>query len=274
MQWLAELDRADIPYKLVRGDTSAFEEIERAQVDEVLMSEVTSSACRYSKSEVENIIKSHTFGYHRIDLPYGLRTGGDDRSATADCILPSDMSGMKVLDVGCAYGALCFEAEQRGAASVTGFDVNGDRLAGARVLADILGSTAEFVQRDIVQQPISRSYDLILLLNVVHHLGDPIAVLRNLAAHTSRLIVEFPTLEDPHFLNTIPSRRLASDLNDLPLIGVSSQRMNQTFVFTKPAFERLLSDHVDLASSIRFRSSPIPGRLIAFVEPNSGPLRS
>jgi predicted methyltransferase len=44
--------------------------------------------------------------------------GGTDRSATRDLIFPKSLAVKTALDVGCALGYFCFEAEARGAARV------------------------------------------------------------------------------------------------------------------------------------------------------------
>ncbi len=61
------------------------------------------------------------YWYHTVDLGDGLVTPGvhDYRSSVADFHFRSDMSGMRVLDVGSATGFFAFEFEQRGAEVVS-----------------------------------------------------------------------------------------------------------------------------------------------------------
>jgi tRNA (mo5U34)-methyltransferase len=64
---------------------------------------------------------SKYYWYHTIDLGNGLLTPGDYdyRSALPYYHFPSDMRGMKVLDVGSATGFFAFEFEKRGATVVS-----------------------------------------------------------------------------------------------------------------------------------------------------------
>ena len=75
--------------------------------------------------------------------------------------------------------------------------------------------------------------------------------------------MEYPTLTDPKFGRTI-DRADVSSLNELPLMGVSTRRVDQTFVFTDTAIERLLRDHAEPFAEITFVPSPNPSRSIAF----------
>ena len=74
-----------------------------------------SSADRWSEEDIRKLIAREDFRYQKIELPYGMSTGGKDRSATAKAIFPDDLTGKTVLDVGCRYGYFCFEALKRGA---------------------------------------------------------------------------------------------------------------------------------------------------------------
>ena len=60
--------------------------------------------------------------------------------------------------------------------------------------------------------------DVVLMLNVIHHLKNPAYALRCAARLCQRvLIIEFPTLTDPKFNATVAT--LPPELNRLPLIG-------------------------------------------------------
>lgn len=261
--YLRELDRAGIPWTLVESTPQGLIAAEATSIDRILDAEVTATATKYTLAEIEGMLGEADFEYQRVPLPYGLSTPGDDRSKTANLVLPSDLHGFSVLDVGSAYGALCFEAEQRGASEVLGVDVNRKRLAGAELIKEILNSNVIFEERDLLEHPLDRDFDYILLLNVIHHLNEPIAMIRALARRTRRtLTIEYPNFDDPRYPSRIPSD-MKSALNREPLMGVSSRDVDQTFLFTDAAIDRILRDHDSLVNRISFRPSMIPGRRVA-----------
>ena len=172
--------------------------------------------------------------------------------------------------MGSALGYFCFEAEARGATRVLGIERNEERFRQACLLKQIIGSRVEFLQRDILQHPLDEKFDYVCLLNVLHHLDEPIRAIHLLAAIARELLViEFPTFEDPKFRKTTRIR-FPKRYNRLPLIGVSSKRATskkanggQTFVFTPDAITRILQDHRSLFSQVKIIDSPVSGRKIA-----------
>src|SRR5205085_10454300 len=135
--------------------------------------------------------------------------------------------------------------EARGASSVVGVELNGERFRQACLLKDIIGSGVEFLQRDILKEPLDEQFDYVCLLNVLHHLDEPIRAVHQLATITRELlIIEFPTFEDSKFRKTT-GIRFPKRYNRLPLIGVSSKKATskkpdggQTFVFSPGAITR------------------------------------
>jgi SAM-dependent methyltransferase len=224
----------------------------------------------YSKQQIEKILREENFAYHRVNLPFGLHTRGRDRSQTRDLIFPESLTGKSFLDVGSALGYFCFEAEARGAARVVGVELDRERFRQARLLKDIIGSRVEFLQRDISKEPLEEQFDYVCLLNVIHHLDEPIRAIHQLAAITRELlIIEFPTFEDSKFRKTTRIR-FPKRYNRLPLIGVSSKKATakkagggQTFVFSPEAITRILQDHRPLFGDVKIIDSPVAGRKIA-----------
>jgi len=227
----------------------------------------------YAKEEIERILRDEHFRYHRVNLPYGLHTPGRDRSSTRDLIFPPSLAGKSVVDIGCALGYFCFEAEARGATRVLGVELNEERFRQASLLKGIIGSDVEFIKRDILEEPLIERFDYVCLLNVIHHLDEPIHAIHQLASITQeRLIIEFPTLQDPKFRKTARIR-FPKHYDRMPLIGVSSKKGTskkpdggQTFLFTPTAMMRILQDHRSLFSSVKVVDSPVPGRKIALCQ--------
>lgn len=278
--WCQELRNHHIPYLLIDSSNTSFMVIEdEERLPDILNDDkpiggshelrpesVDDEATTYSREQIAQLLRERRFGYHRIELPYGMHTRGQDRSETRDLVLPESLIGKSVLDVGCALGYFCFEAEARGAQRVVGVDVREERLRNALLLKDIKQSEVEFLHRDVVLDPLDEVFDHVLLLNVVHHLHEPVRVIRQVASITGeRLVIEFPTLADPKFQASLDAE-LPPGYAAFPIIGVSSMGPNvgQTFVFSPAGMERILMDHDALFDRVEFADSPMPGRAIAF----------
>jgi len=267
-KWCVALEERGIPYVLVDANDDLYQVIEDKRT---LGSPEYALESKYTREQITELLSTHRFLYHRVNLPYGLHTRGRNRNSTRDLIFPQSLSGKSVLDVGCGLGYFCFEAENRGAKRVVGVELNEERLQQAMLLKDIQGSEVLLCKRDILITPIVDHFDYVLLLNVIHHLREPIRVMKELASVAQEcLVLEFPTLADPKFRRTL--HRSPSVKNDrLPLIGVSSiPAAGQTFVFTPAAIERILMDHDHLFERIDFLPSPMAGRMIAICRKPGG----
>lgn len=221
----------------------------------------------WNEDRVRSFLAENEFSYQNVDLPYGLRTGGHDRRATAAAILPGDLTGKSVLDVGCMYGYFCFEAESRGAERIVGVDIDPENVAKCRQLAEIKGSGCEFRQLDIERDSLDRSFDYVLCLNVLHHLRNPLSVLDRLVSMTDeRLVLEVASFSrKDRRKNRVPSL-LGALLNRLPIIYLGGARPNaatQTFFFTPKALRVLLSGHRATFGKVEFHRQGHKGRYLA-----------
>ena len=124
----------------------------------------------------------HRRWYQRFEFEDGTTTPGKDRGFVFDKLLESDYTDCTVLDVGCAEGLLCFEAESRGARKVLGIDILPARLKVARELADERDSSVVFDRKRIGD--VRMVHDYVYCLNVLHHTIDPIVSLRQLVERT------------------------------------------------------------------------------------------
>ncbi len=204
---------------------------------------------KWTEKEVQILLESEELSYQRIELPYGLSTGGKDRSWTTERIFPEDMSGKSVLDIGTKYGYFCFEALKRGAKRVVGIDVNPEDIRKAKMLADCLGVEVEFLTLDIEREELTEKFDFVLCLNVLHHLKNPIGLLEKLIDLTEeRLILEIASLYRHHHKKLGLSRIQRHFLKRTPAIvvdrnGISGSDNTQKFFMNIPAVENLLLHH-------------------------------
>lgn len=124
-----------------------------------------------------------------------------------DAVLPERMDGMTVLDVGAMEGAFCFEALNRGASYCMALDILPEPLALLREVRTQQRQPIGTAVCDVNKQPIprlndlyvERSYDLALLLNILHRVNNPRYVLRNVlsVAHSAVIETTFDIGDEP-----------------------------------------------------------------------------
>lgn len=196
---------------------------------------------------------------YQVDYREGA--SGSMRSATIGRILQMPLADKRLLDVGCAEGAASLSAARMGA-QVTGLEPRATRLRKARAIAEATGSSLELHRMSLNRfDSPANSFDVVLALNVIHHVFDPFAFLDR-AAHltSSHLVLEYPGVNDPKFRRTVEEPSPASSL---PFIGVSKPSEDQTYVFSPASFERYLIDYLGVFRHHEIIPSPIPERWIS-----------
>jgi tRNA (mo5U34)-methyltransferase len=158
--------------------------------------------------------------FHNLHLPGGVQTvpdhflGGDFPSFKWQQVrdaVPQDLTGWRVLDVGCNAGFYTFELARRGA-SVTAIDLDAHYLAQARWAARqfALQDRVEFRQQQVYELArSSESYDLVWFMGVFYHLRYPLLALDILAQRTRRMMM-FQTL-------SLPGEQVYPDTVDHPI---------------------------------------------------------
>jgi SAM-dependent methyltransferase len=221
---------------------------------------------RWTREQVEAFLARERPRYQRIELPYGLVTEGQDRRTTADLILPERMDGVSFLDVGCFLGFFEHEALRRGATRAVGIDIDPDRLRQARGIADCLGLPVEFHRLDLERDPLPGRFDIVMCLNVLHHVYDPIAALdRLLAATQERLILELAgprsALTQKLLWRRNPVRRaLHALVARQPFIFVGQGDTNRAYGFhylSPGALENVLFHHRGDVARVDVQESPV-----------------
>jgi len=203
-------------------------------------------------AEVDAVIALPGAEYQEVLLPHGRRTGKrvfshlrSDRNATFTQFANVDFRDRSVLDIGSALGDMLFRAERRGARRLMGIELMEKRFEASRAIKSLLGSGAELVNSDFLEARFDEPFDDVLILNVIHHVSDIRGFLRKAAGLArDRLIIEFPTPGDKKFrsLGQVPWWLPKAVLARLPILGVSHSDQDQTFVVTRPALERILSE--------------------------------
>jgi 2-polyprenyl-3-methyl-5-hydroxy-6-metoxy-1,4-benzoquinol methylase len=88
----------------------------------------------------------------------------------------TDIAGKDVLDVGCGYTGLLIVMKEAGARSLTGIEVDHQRLDWGRKRLASLGYEAKILEFDVCRPDAPAtlgSYDIILAQDVIEHVPDP-----------------------------------------------------------------------------------------------------
>lgn len=168
--------------------------------------------------------------YQTIELSGKRVRGGYSKSwITWSKILETGISfaNKTVADIGCFLGYFCFKSKLSGAKEVVGFDKNIPALNGAKKIAEHTSASIEFKQKNIGKEKVERKFDVILALNMLHHVrkdygGDAYSfAINNIFESCSEVI--FEVNEDE--LSTIHD---LSKQNDFSLINkIVSHRKTQ-----------------------------------------------
>jgi tRNA (mo5U34)-methyltransferase len=162
-----------------------------------------------TKSEILQQIDALKPWFHSIQLDDGMRIQrdpvyGEDTTypeevwKTVKKLLPGNIQGLRVLDVGCNAGYFAVEMKRAGAGYVLGIEAYPQYLAQAKLVRDIFqidldlrGLNVYQVTEDLGQ------FDITLFLGVLYHLKHPLLALEILANVTKGiLVVESAILPD------------------------------------------------------------------------------
>ena len=141
--------------------------------------------------------------FHNIDLG-GVQTAPDhplgDHPAKiwrySSHVIPSDLSGWSVLDIGCNGGFFAMEMKRRGAARVLGIDSDERYLAQARLAAEVTGLDIEYRLLSVYDvAALGERFDLVLFMGVLYHLRHPLLALDLIHEHVARDLLLFQTLQ-------------------------------------------------------------------------------
>ncbi|HLD25605.1 MAG TPA: methyltransferase domain-containing protein [Candidatus Andersenbacteria bacterium] len=97
-----------------------------------------------------------------------------------------------VLDIGCGYGDVAFDAAQV-AASVTGIDFDEASIAEARRRYQAANLT--FLVGDAVTHQFNQSFSVIIMSNVLEHIDNRVGLLQKIKALAPKLLLRVPMLD-------------------------------------------------------------------------------
>ena len=220
------------------------------------------------EEQIAGLLEGEHVKYQSIDLGEGGTTGGHDRTSMDDVLFSSDLSGLSLLDIGSSLGHFCIEAMKHGAAAATGLETSPERLRHARKIAALIDPRIEYVSADFERWDATpRSFDVVLCLNVLHHLYDPIAAIRKIMELTkNRFYLEVApvNLREVRKVSRILGMWDASNA-PLVLLGKPKNSMraaDRTFMFTKDAIRTIVNEHSKAFEPVLFHPSTFKDRWI------------
>jgi tRNA (mo5U34)-methyltransferase len=142
--------------------------------------------------------------FHNIDLG-GVQTAPDHFLGDyprfkyrqfAD-VIPADLTGTSVLDIGCNAGFYSVEMMKRGAARVVGIDSDDRYLAQARLASEVLGfRDVEFRNLSVYDVgALGETFDLVIFMGVLYHLRHPLLALDLIREHVAGDLLLFQTMQ-------------------------------------------------------------------------------
>jgi tRNA (mo5U34)-methyltransferase len=111
-------------------------------------------------------------------------------------VVPEDLSGRSVLDVGCNAGFYAIEMARRGAARIVGIDSDPRYLAQAELAAEAAGVELELRQMSVYDvASLGERFDLVIFMGVFYHLRHPLLALDLLRAHVVEDLLLFQSMQ-------------------------------------------------------------------------------
>ncbi|WP_117192057.1 TIGR04290 family methyltransferase [Rhizobium terrae] len=93
-------------------------------------------------------------------------------------VIPGDLQGCSVLDVGCNAGFYALEMKRRNAGRVVGIDTDARYLRQAQFVAAETGLNMEFKQMSVYDVgKLNEKFDLVIFMGVLYHLRHPLLAL-------------------------------------------------------------------------------------------------
>ncbi len=163
----------------------------------------TGPAERNFKDWIRQQVAAESYWFHKVRLWPDLVTPGWSDPLTEKLPfygLPDDLTGLRVLDVGCAEGFFSFEAERRGAAEVVGIDSFPDSARRFNICRNALGSKATAYLCNVydLSPRTFGTFDLVLFYGVLYHLRHPLLALEKiLEVCTGTMLLQTAVAEPP-----------------------------------------------------------------------------
>lgn len=120
-------------------------------------------------------------------------------------VIPQDLQGASVLDIGCNGGFYSIEMKRRGAGRVVAVDADPDYLRQAQFAAEVLNLDIEFQTLSVYHvAQLKEQFDLVIFMGVFYHLRYPLLALDLIAEHVVKDKLLFQSMQrGPIFSKTL-----------------------------------------------------------------------
>jgi tRNA (mo5U34)-methyltransferase len=187
------------------------EAVRRVAASSVLVPKIEPSQDHLSSSVrnwIKHQVEAERYWFQKIEVFPGYYSPGwsdpmEDKLPYFG--LPPDMTGMRVLDIGCAEGFFSFEAEKRGAREVIGIDSFPDSVRRFNIVKAARQSNATAFLMNVYDLEPKRlgTFDLVLFYGVFYHLKHPqLSLERIRSICTGSLLFQTHIYEEPAIRGT------------------------------------------------------------------------
>lgn len=141
---------------------------------------------RYFPFAFDQFLTSKVYGINDDTYRHYMRSDIERGREIARVLSPwTSLQQKDVLDIGCGYGGLLIVMKEAGARTISGIEVDQERLDWAELRLSSLNHPVELLRLDICDRnslPRLGLFDVILAQDVLEHVLDPVAAIRNISA--------------------------------------------------------------------------------------------
>ena len=157
----------------------------------------------YDTDELEERIRALGPWFHNMWIG-GLRTAPDHflfdypnvKYVRFRDVIPPDLTGKTVLDIGCNAGFYSLEMKRRGASRVVGIDSDERYLAQARLAAEVEELEVDYQRMSVWEiAQLGERFDLVIFMGVLYHLRHPLLALDLIREHVAKDLLLFQSMQ-------------------------------------------------------------------------------
>lgn len=175
---------------------------------------------------------AHQISVDRFPMPYRF----DDEQVAELRASLGDLTGKRVLELGCGYGRFAVYLAKLGA-DVTAVDLGYDLVYATRVLAEVNDAACQVAQVDIEAIPFAPgSFDVVVGIAVLHHMSVP---------DVARVVRDVERVLVPggraYFYETVEDSRLFNAAQKLLPAGRAGSEHYRPSVLNRPAWRAFVA---------------------------------